>query len=70
MKCQVSLFSWTWSHLQRIEHHLGRQSAYKLLITELRVFRSDLEFSTMTKFLPGLIRAAFQNSVPKSIPKT
>ena len=40
------------------------------LFTELRVFLSDLEFSTITKFLPGLISAAFQNYVPKSMPKT
>jgi hypothetical protein len=40
------------------------------VFTELRVFLSDLEFSTMTKFLPGLISAAFQNYVPKSMPKT
>lgn len=38
--------------------------------TEFNVFREDLEFSTITKFLPGLIRAAFQNSVPKSMPNT
>jgi hypothetical protein len=40
------------------------------LFTELRVFLSDLEFSTIAKFLPGLISAAFQNYVPKSMPKT
>ena len=34
------------------------------------VLRPDLEFSTMTKFFPGLMSEAFQNYVPKSIPKT
>jgi len=34
------------------------------------VFLPDLEFSTITKFFPGLIKEAFQNYVPKSIPNT
>ena len=34
------------------------------------VFLSDREFSTMTRFFPGLMREAFQNYVPKSMPKT
>ena len=38
--------------------------------TPLWLFLPDLEFSTMMRFLPGEIKAAFQNSVPKSMPMT
>lgn len=41
-----------------------------ILITPFIVFRPDLEFSTITRFFPGLINEAFQNYVPKSMPNT
>ena len=40
------------------------------IFTPLLLFRPDREFSTMTRFLPGEMRDAFQNSVPKSMPMT
>lgn len=38
--------------------------------TTFGVFLSDLVFSTTTKPFPGEMMAAFQNSVPKSMPMT
>jgi len=38
--------------------------------TPLWLFREEREFSTITRFLPGEMREAFQNSVPRSIPMT
>lgn len=70
MKGQVSLIFSTENHLRSDEHLTGRQSVVNNIVTAFRVFLYDLEFSTMTKFFPGLIKAAFQNSVPKSMPRT
>ena len=42
----------------------------QILVTPLLLFRPDRLFSTITRFLPGEIREAFQNYVPKSMPMT
>lgn len=38
--------------------------------TPLWLLREEREFSTITRFLPGEISEAFQNSVPRSMPIT
>ena len=38
--------------------------------TPLWLLREEREFSTITRFFPGEIREAFQNSVPRSMPIT
>ena len=43
---------------------------YVTLFTPLWLLRPDRVFSTMTRFLPGDIKDAFQNYVPKSMPIT
>lgn len=70
MKDGAFLIFYSLIRLQRISSLLERQSTISTLVTELSVFRYDREFSTITRFLPGLIKAAFQNYVPKSIPNT
>lgn len=40
------------------------------MLTPLWLFLEEREFSTMTRFLPGEMSEAFQNSVPKSMPIT
>lgn len=40
------------------------------MLTPLWLFLEEREFSTMTRFLPGEISEAFQNSVPRSMPIT
>lgn len=49
---------------------LELKSSLRKYDTPLMVFLPDLEFSTITRFFPGLMRDAFQNSVPKSMPIT
>jgi hypothetical protein len=70
MRFGVFLIFCTRHRFQNDERPTGLTTKLTEDVTPLMVFRPDLEFSTMTKFFPGLIKEAFQNSVPKSIPKT
>ena len=47
-----------------------KSNLYKPLCTPLWLFLDEREFSTITRFFPGEINEAFQNSVPRSIPIT
>lgn len=70
MSTAVSLAFSPLHRLRKNEFPSGMRSMIKMIITAFNVFLYDLEFSTMTRFFPGLISAAFQNYVPKSMPKT
>lgn len=53
-----------------VTHSIQEADLLITMLTPLWLLRDEREFSTITRFLPGEIREAFQNSVPRSIPMT